>query len=258
MSGKVKILILAGGKGKRMNSELPKALIQIRGESIIRHLLSSIKTSGVDARPTIVVGYGKEMLMKELGNDYEYVIQEEQKGTGHAVMVAETTLKNLPAQAGKTDHVMILYCDHPFVKPETIKNLIEKHIESEDTITLATVKLPDFEDWRSIFYENFSRLIRGQDGKIIRDVQFKDADEEEKKITEVNPCYFCFEASWLWSRLKTLSKNNAQQEYYLTDLIKIAMGEKERIGSVEIDPREALGANSKEELAILEKFAPEL
>lgn len=256
MNEKVKILILAGGRGKRMNSDLPKALTPVRGEQIIRHLLSSIKTSGIDAKPTIVVGYGKEVLMKELGSDYEYVIQEEQKGTGHAVMVAENALKNLPAQAGKEENVMVLYCDHPFVKPETIKNLLKKHLESKSKITLASVKLPDFEDWRSIFYQNFSRIVRDTNGSIIKDVQFKDASDEEKKITEVNPCYFCFDSSWLWSKLKTLSKDNAQKEYYLTDIVQIAMKENTQIESIDIDPREALGANSKEELAILEKVAP--
>ena len=85
-------------------------------------------------------------------------------------------------------------------------------------------------------------------------VQFKDATEKEKKVKELNPCYFCFDAPWLWENLKKLNTDNAQKEYYLTDLIKIAMKEKNKIQSINIDPHEALGINSKEELEMLEKL----
>ena len=245
---KIRVIILAGGKGNRMRSELPKVLTKLRGESMIKHLLSSVQTSGVDARPLIVVGYGKEAVMNELGDKYDYATQSEQLGTGHAVAVAERILKN------KADHVVVLYGDHPFVSSETIKKLVEKHLDSGGKITMATVKLPDFEDWRNVFYANFSRIIRDAKGNITKDVQFKDANIEEKKVTEVNPCYFCFKADWLWEKLKTLNTNNAQKEYYLTDLVKIAMQEKTKIESINIEPREALGVNSKEELEILEKM----
>lgn len=249
MLDKVKILILAGGKGTRMQNNLPKALIPVNGKPIIKHLLESIKNSGIDAKPVIVVGYGKEDVMAELGSEYEYVIQEKQLGTGHAVITAENALKH------KADHIVVLYCDHPFVSKKTIQELVRKHLDSKVKITLATVTLPDFQDWRKIFYTNFSRIIRDEKGHIVRDIQFKDATEEDKKNTEVNPCYFCFESKWLWENLKTLNTNNAQKEYYLTDLVKIAEKEKERIESIQIDPHEALGVNSKEELEILEKLA---
>ncbi len=245
---KIKVVILAGGKGNRMQSEIPKVLIKIRGESLIKHLLSSVRKSGIDDKPVIVVGYGKEAVMRELGSEYDYATQTKQLGTGHAVMAAEDKLEN------NAEHIVVLYGDHPFVNPETIKKLVEKHLDSKIKITLATVKLPDFEDWRNVFYKDFSRIIRDSKGNIIKDVQFKDASEEEKKVTEVNPCYFCFEAKWLWEKLKTLDTNNAQKEYYLTDLVKIAMNEKTKIESIDIEPREALGVNSKEELEILEKL----
>lgn len=249
MSDKVKILILAGGKGNRMRSDLPKVLTKVRGESMIKHLLASVKISGIDEKPTIIVGYGKGLVITELGDKYNYAIQEEQKGTGHAVMIAKKVLEN------NADHIVVLYGDHPFVSPETIKKLVAKHLESKKKITMATVWLPDFKDWREIFYTNFSRIIRDNKGNIVKDVQYRDATDEEKKVTEVNPCYFCFEATWLWEKLKTLNTNNAQKEYYLTDLVKIAMQEKTNTESIQIDAREALGANSKEELEILEKYA---
>lgn len=249
MSSKIKILILAAGHGKRMKSELPKVLIPLHGKPLIAHVISSLRQSGIDGKPIVIVGQQRELIIKTLGDDCEYMVQEEQKGTGHAVMVAQEKLKN------NADHIVVLYGDHPFVSPETIKKLVEKHLESKKKITMATVKLSDFKDWREIFYTNFSRIIRDNKGNIIKDVQYRDATDEEKKVTEVNPCYFCFEATWLWEKLKTLNTNNAQKEYYLTDLVKIAMQEKINTESIQIDAREALGANSKEELEILEKFA---
>ena len=246
---KIKIVILAGGKGKRMQSDLPKALSLVSGKPMIKHLLESIEKSGVCEIPSIVVGYGKELVMKELGEKYDYTHQEEPLGTGHAVMCTHKDLEN------KADHILVLYADNPFIKPETIKKLADKHLESKTKLTMATVKLPDFKDWRNFFYKNFSRIIRDKNGEIIKSVEFRDATEKEKNIKEVNPCYFCFDANWLWKKLRTLKNNNAQKEYYLTDLVKIAMKDGLKIESISINPQEALAANSKEELEILEKFA---
>ncbi len=248
MIEKIKIIILAAGHGKRMKSELPKVLTPLRDKPLITYLLDSVKKSGVCDRPTIIVGQQRELVMKTLGSGYDYVTQEEQLGTGHAVMMAQKTLEN------NADNIITLYGDHPFISPLTIKKLAEKNINSKAKITMATVKLPDFENWRKVFYTNFSRIIRDKNGNIIKSVEFRDATDEEKKITEVNPSFFCFEARWLWKNLKIIQNNNTQKEYYLTDLVKIAMQEKMKIDSIDIDPREALGANSKEELGILEKL----
>lgn len=254
---KIRIVILAAGHGKRMKSDLPKVLTKLNDKTLISHVLDAVKSSGVDARPVIVVGQQRELVMQTLGDNYEYAIQEEQLGTGHAVMSAQKILAS-PVGSGpkenNADHIIVLYGDHPYISSETIKKLVERHLESKSMITMATVILPDFKDWRDIFYSNFSRIIRDENGNIIKDVQFKDASEEEKKITEVNPCYFCFDARWLWENLKTLKTDNAQKEYYLTDLIKIAMQEKVKIESINIDPHEALGVNSQEELGVLEKI----
>lgn len=245
----IKVVVLAAGQGTRMKSELPKVLIPLHGKPLISYVLDAIKKSGIDERPVIVVGYKKEEVMKELGNCYEYTAQEEQLGTGHAIMSTANLLKN------NTENVMALPSDHPFITPKTIQQLTKKHLKSKAKITMATVKLPDFEDWRSVFYNSFSRIIRDKNGKIMKDVQFRDASDEERKITEVNPIFFCFEANWLWSNLKKLKTDNDQKQYYQTDLIKIAMEQGEKIESIHISPREGLAANSKEELEILEKCA---
>jgi bifunctional UDP-N-acetylglucosamine pyrophosphorylase/glucosamine-1-phosphate N-acetyltransferase len=244
--GKTRIVILAAGKGTRMKSELPKVLETVKGKVMIGYLLESIAKSGINSRPVIVVGYEKEKVIKTLGTNYDYVVQEKQLGTGHAVVMTQQILE------GNADNILVLYGDHPIISPETIKKLENIHLKSDSKITMATFTVPDFEDWRTVFYKNFSRIIRNEGGNIIKDVQFKDATEEEKKIKELNPCYFCFDAKWLWKNLKKLNTDNAQKEYYLTDLVKIAMKEKEKIQSINIDPREALGINSREELERLE------
>ncbi len=251
MQNKTKIIILAAGKGTRMSGDLPKVLSKVKGISMIKRLLKSIHKSGIDPNPTIIVGYKKELVIEELGPEgqpYHYINQEEQLGTGHAVNLAKDYLKN------KAENIIIFYGDHPFVSSDTVKKLNDAHIQSGKKITIATVKLPDFKDWR-INFVNFSRIIRDETGKIVKDIQFKDATDKEVKITEVNPCYFCFDATWMWENLATLKNENAQKEYYLTDLIKIATDTNVETESVEIEAHEALGANTYAELAVLEKFA---
>ena len=245
---KIRIIILAAGKGVRMQSELPKILIPLHGKMLITYLLDSIKKSGIDDKPAIIVGQQRELVMQTLGPGYEYIIQEKQLGTGHAVLCAKKYLEN------KTDNVIILCGDHPFPSRQTIQKLAETHVQSSNILTMATAILPDFNDWRSLFYKSFSRIIRDQDGNILRSVEFKDANEAERKIKEINPFFFCFKAKWLWDNLETIKNNNVQQEYYLTDLVKKAIEEKQPVGSIMVNPREALGVNSKEDLEILEEL----
>jgi bifunctional UDP-N-acetylglucosamine pyrophosphorylase/glucosamine-1-phosphate N-acetyltransferase len=245
-SHKIKIIILAAGKGKRMQNELPKALVPLNGKPMIRYILEKIETLSFGI-PYIVVGHNKEKIIEELGSKYNYAVQEEQLGTGHAVNVVKAYIKN------ETESIVILYGDQPFTSAETIEKLVEKQNKTKAKIVMATVTVPDFDDWRSNFL-GFSKVIRNESGKIIKTVEKKDSIEEESKIKEVNPCYFCFDSKWLWSHLEKLKKDNAQKEYYLTDLIKMATEEGIEIESIEIDAREALGANSKEELEILENI----
>lgn len=245
---KIKILILAGGQGKRMQSEMPKVLAQVKGKAMIEWVLDAIAKSGVDPRPTIIVGYKKELIMKTLGDKYDYVVQEQQLGTGHATMMAKEALSN------KAENILVLAGDNPFITGETIQKLAHKHLASQAKLTMGTVTLPDFLDWRKFFYSNFSRIIRDTAGNILSSVEFKDATEEQKEIKEVNPIYLCFHGDWLWENLKKLDTQNAQGEYYLTDLLKIATKEGTKIESIHVDPKEALAANSKEELELLESL----
>ncbi|HEY4513407.1 MAG TPA: NTP transferase domain-containing protein [Candidatus Paceibacterota bacterium] len=243
---KIQIIILAAGKGTRMNNDLPKVLVPLAGQPIIKHLLDRIKDLEF-GKPYIVVGHGKEAVIKELGGNYNYVEQKEQLGTGHAVNAVKHGVKN------EASSIVVLYGDQPFTTADTINKLVEKQVGMNKKIVMATVELEDFQDWRSNFV-GFSRVIRDKNRKILKTVEYNDATEEEKGVKEVNPCYFCFDAQFLWQELEKLKTDNTQGEYYLTDVLKSAVEQGIDIESIQIDPREALGANSKEELEILEKL----
>jgi bifunctional UDP-N-acetylglucosamine pyrophosphorylase / glucosamine-1-phosphate N-acetyltransferase len=243
-----KIIVLAGGKGTRMGGDMPKVLTLVKGRPMIKYLLDNIEKSGIDKNPVIIVGYKKDLVIEALDkNKYNFITQEQQLGTGHAVSIAKELLKD------KTKNIIVLYGDHPLISADTINKINDIHNKSGKKITMATVVLEDFLDWRHNF-QNFSRIIRDEKGKIIKDVQYKDASDEERKIMEVNPCYFCFDADWLWQNLEQIKNDNVQKEYYLTDLIKMATKEGMDIESININGVEALGANTLLELDILGQF----
>ena len=239
------IIILAAGHGKRMQSDTPKVLSLLRGRPLIRHLLDAVEASGVSNSPVIVVGQKRELVMGALGSAYRYAPQEEQLGTGHAVLSAES---RVDPQAGS---VIVLYGDMPYVSADTIRALAETREVTGVTLVMATVRVPDFDGWRAGFHD-FSRVLRNPDGTIARTVEKKDATDKDLLGTELNPCYFCFDAAWLWPHLRALKNSNAQTEYYLTDLIGMAVREGVKIESVSIDPKEALGVNTREHLELLE------
>ena len=237
------IVILAAGKGTRMESDLPKVLVELSGKPLISHLLQTVDS--VSEKPAvIVVGYKKELVQSVLGDKYVYVEQTEQKGTAHATGVA---LPQIDA-----DNTLVLYGDMPFIKPETITALAESHAQSQAPLTIATTTVPDFSDWHAGF-ERFGRIIR-EDGDIVGIKEFKDASDEQKQIKEVNPAYFLMNTEWARGHIGNIDNHNAQGELYLTDLVKIAVDEGSAINSISIDPHEALGANTVDELKVLEKF----
>lgn len=125
-------------------------------------------------------------------------------------------------------------------------------VSDKSAITLATVKVKDFNNWRNNF-SHWGRIIR-KGTRVAGITEFKDATDKEKKIKELNPALYSFDAKWLWKNLKKLKNENAQKEYYLTDLIKLAFSDGQKINSFEIDPREAIGINSKEELEVVERL----
>ena len=238
------ILILAAGKGTRMKSDLPKVLVPLKGKPMIGYVLESVQKA-FNKKPIAIIGHKAELLKSELKNSCFYVLQKEQLGTGHAVACAKNNCQ-------KAKHIMVLSGDQPFISPKTLRKLTEKHLKSKSKITFTTTKLSDFKDWKKVF-SGFGRIMR-KNGKVIGIRENKDASEKEKRIKEVNAGCYIFEAKWLWKNLEKIKNNNAQKEYYLTDLFQIASKNKDKIETIKIKPHEALGANSKEELETLEKL----
>ncbi|MBU0612258.1 NTP transferase domain-containing protein [Patescibacteria group bacterium] len=242
---KIKIVILAAGKGTRMESDLPKVLAPLKGKNMIRHVIESVQKAS-NEKPIAIIGHKAELVQSDLGDLCFYVLQKEQLGTGHAVSCAKGDCEG-------AEDIVVLSGDQPFIKAETIKNLIEKHLETGAKITLATTIPLDFSDWKKAFLV-YGRILR-ENGKIIGIREFKNATDKEKEIKEVNTGCYMFNADWLWKNLDKIENKNAQGEYYLTDLFHIAFENGDKIESIEIEPHEALGANTKEDLEVLENFA---
>lgn len=238
------VIILAAGYGKRMQSEVPKVLIPLHGKPLLAHVLEAVAGSQVCERPVVVVGQKKELVMETIGTVPHYVVQAEQLGTGHAVASAEELLKDT------AENVMVVYGDQPFYTGETLKKMADYHASHGGVMTMATVQLDDFNEWRSAFY-SFGRIKRDENGKLERIIYGKNLTEEELAITEVDPAFFCFKAEWLWPRLRELKNENSHGEYYLTDLVALAVKEGTPPETMSMPAREALGANSPEDLEVL-------
>lgn len=245
---KIKIIILAAGKGKRMQSDLPKALAMFKGKPFLQHTLETIHKLDEDIKPIIVVGHQKELIKETFGENYIYAEQKEQLGTGHAVMSAKVAIDS------PHEIILVLATDQPLVSKETLERIIQKHQERKPTITLATVTVPDFEDWRFGIH-NFGRIMRGNDRLVKKIIEFKDASQDEREVKELNLSLYAFDADWLWKNIDKLKNENSQGEYYLTDLVKMACEQNKKIEAVPVFQMiEALQPNSQEELAILEKL----
>lgn len=240
-----KIVILAAGKGKRMGAKVPKVLVPINGRPMIEYLIRAVKKSGIDKEPILVVSPDNKDIIQNALRRYKckYVLQEKQLGTGHALSCAKKAINK------DVKHLLCFNGDHPFIKASTIRRIGFSH---NGVITMMTTGVKDFCGWRKNFY-HWGRVLRNY-GHIKAIVEFKDADDTIKDVREVNPAIYCFSTNWLWRNLKKLKNNNAQQEYYLTDLIKYAFQEGKRVESFPIDPEEALGINTKEELAIAKRL----
>lgn len=239
------ILILAGGQGSRMQSDLPKVLIPVNGRPMVLRLLDTIERLQYEEKPVVVVGFESEKVKAAIGDRARFSFQAKQLGTGHAVSCAREHV------AGTSGATLVLYGDHPYVSEETITSLFFNHEQGGAVITLMTTTVPHFKEWY-IGFEKYGRIIRDADGIISHIQEFADCSNKEKLITEVNPGYYCFDNQWLWEHIDLLQSNNNQHELYLTDLIALAVQQGERINSIAVDSKECLGINTMEQKELLE------
>ena len=237
-----KVLIMAGGKGSRLGGDLPKVLRPVAGTPIIDRVLNAV--SVVDDKPLVVVGHGAELVLEHLGDKVYPVWQEEQLGTGHAVMSAYEKVKELGV-----DELMVLPGDHPFVSSSVLTGLLNTHRADTGPVTMTGLKLSDLEGENSRF-AGFGRLVRNQDdGELDYIVEVKDANENERGITEVNVGYYCFNTKWLFEALMQITNSNKSGEYYLTDVVAIARQAGKKVKCYTItDIYSAVGVNTPEEL----------
>ena len=241
----VQIIILAAGKGKRMNFPLPKVMLPLHGKPLVEHVVDAALGSSCQSSPVVVVS-PQSPVISHLGSKVTYAIQEEQLGTAHAVLSAAPDI----SQSAK--HIVVLYGDMPFIRSDSIDRLIETHLHTQATLTMLTAMTPDFLQWRKLF-ETFGRVVRDSAGDFDCIVEWKDASAKELQIRELSTCYFCFSAQWLWSCLKTLSTNNAQKEYYLGDLLQLAKIQGKNIATAPVALEEAIGINRPEDLKTIEQ-----
>lgn len=229
-------IILAAGDGTRMKIDYPKVLCKVGDREMIFLLTDSLHKAGIDDI-VIVVGYKKEMVQERVGNIARFVVQDKLLGTGHAVMQAGSISDKL------SDNIVVLAGDSPLISSDTIKKLVAEHERTIATLTLLTTMM-----------ENpcgYGRIIRNSQGEILKIVEEADANEEEKKVKEINTGLYCFRKEELFSSLKKLKPDNVQGEYYLTDVIGDFVTRGLRVTSVKTDnPGETMGINTQEDLKI--------
>ena len=225
-------VIMAAGKGTRMHSDLPKVLHKIMDEPMISMISSSLQKAGAE-RQIAVVGYGRDLVMKEMEGRVEFAVQEPQLGTGHAVMQA----RQLEGEDGMT---LVVNGDGPCISPDTYRSLYDA-LAGYDMVILTCIP----EEPRA-----YGRVIRGADNAVDRIVEYKDANEEERAVREVNMGSYAFDNRKLFEALKDLKNNNAQNEYYITDLVAIFNARGWKVGAVVAeDTDEVQGINDCVELA---------
>lgn len=227
-------VILAAGQSTRMRSKIPKVLHPLMGSPLISYSLESTGQA-TGAKPVLVIGHGAEQVRQIVGDAAQYVVQEPQLGTGHAVQQAEQILRD------NADIVLVTYADMPLIKSTTFQQMVALQQENAGPISMMTVHADD--------PRGFGRVIRAEGGRITAVVEEADATVEQLSVRELNVGVYCFQAVWLWEALK-LVPLSSKGEYYLTDLVKIAVDEDLAVKSyTPKDPKEAIGINTRVHLA---------
>lgn len=237
-----------------MRSNLPKVLHRLVGQPLLAHVLKAIDTipstpafhplsdSTTGHRPVVVLGYGAEQIKAAFAERCHYALQEEQLGTGHAVLAARQAVDTLSPQP---ETVLVCYGDTPLLNGEILAQVLAEHHARQATITFLTAITTQPSD--------FGRVVRAEDGRVLEIVEMKRATEEQKRIPEINSGVYCFERAWLWSALEALPRNPSG-EYYLTDLVGVASRQGRTVTTVRGAFDETIGINDRVQLAETEQL----
>lgn len=230
-------IILAAGKGTRLNngspSDKPKVLHEIHGKPLISYCVDSLKKAGVN-KIVVVIGHKGDMVKDAIKDDVLYAVQDKQLGTSHAVFKTRDIVKD------NARYVVVLNGDNPFFSPKTIKNLVKSCVDRKTAISLVTTEFSH--------PAGLGRIIKDDEGHIEKIVEEKEASEQEKLIKEINAGCYCFDNKWLWENIKDVELS-PHGEYYLTDLVSIAVEEGKKVYALKIKNNvEAVGINTKEHL----------
>jgi bifunctional UDP-N-acetylglucosamine pyrophosphorylase/glucosamine-1-phosphate N-acetyltransferase len=233
-------IVLAAGQGKRMKSQFYKVLHPVCGKPMAQHVLDAVRLASC-GRVVVIVGHGAQAVRETLVGPAEFALQAEQLGTGHAVLQAG------PLIAGEDGSTLVICGDTPLITPETIEAMMGLHEREGAAATVLTAIVPD--------PAGYGRVVRGTDGSVLRIVEHKDCTAEEAQIREINTGTYCFDNRLLFEALAEVKNDNAQGEYYLTDVIGILQRQGRRIAaSVLEQPDEAIGVNDRVALGEAERL----
>jgi bifunctional UDP-N-acetylglucosamine pyrophosphorylase/glucosamine-1-phosphate N-acetyltransferase len=236
MTDDLDVIILAAGLGTRMKSQKIKILHRAAGRPIIDYVLD-LAAEVCGRPPVMIVGHQRDEVQQHVGERARFAVQDPPRGTGDAAIQAEPFVD--------ARNVLILSGDVPLARVETLRRLIDEHLRQQNALTMLTMKPSD--------PAKYGRVLRDRDGAVLRIVEAKDATDEEKRVDEVNAGMYVFDTAQLFPNLRRVTPNNAQGEYYLTDVVSMIREQGKRVGAVLVDdPTEALGVDSRAQLASAE------
>jgi bifunctional UDP-N-acetylglucosamine pyrophosphorylase/glucosamine-1-phosphate N-acetyltransferase len=230
--------VLAAGKGKRMNSDVPKVLHPLCGRPLIAHVLTVLQAAGVHD-PIVVVGHGADGVQTAVGGRGRCVEQRQQLGTGHAV------LQVLPLLAEAAGPVLVLYGDTPLLLPQTLHALLARRQDANAAVAMLTAEADD--------PTGYGRVVRDASGRVARIVEEADASGDDARVREINAGTYAFDPTALRAALEALTPDNAQHEYYLTDTIGWLLARGQTVVAVPASAEETIGINSRRDLAAAEQ-----
>ncbi len=231
---KLAVIVLAAGQGTRMKSDVPKVVHPVAGRPMILEVIEVARALHPDEL-VVVIGHKADRVKAVVGDGVTYALQPEPLGTGHAVAQAAPHVRTTP------DTVLVLYGDTPLIRASTLRAFVDAHAQHQATVTLLTFEPDD--------PTGYGRIVRDEAGRIVGIVEHRDATEAQRAIRECNSGILAFQAPWLWAHLPHLPLR-PKGEYYLTDLVAMAVAEGRTVHSVVApDPREVIGVNDRVQLA---------